>query len=199
MTMPAIKTKKNISKKAVITEKASELFKQKGYNATSMRHLAEAVGVEAASLYNHIDSKASILHEICFRVADAFNENLDEVEKSSQNALTKIERILRFHIRMMIDRYDEIYVANHDWKHLEEPGLTEFLNHRRNYEKRMAAIIEAGVKKNELRSIEPHVAVLVLLSAVRGIEFWQRNKRNISAAELEENMILHLTGGLKKQ
>jgi hypothetical protein len=63
----------------------------------------------------------------------------------------------------------------------------------------MAAIIEAGVKKNELRSIEPHVAVLVLLSAVRGIEFWQRNKRNISAAELEENMILHLTGGLKKQ
>jgi hypothetical protein len=48
---------------------------------------------------------------------------------------------------MMIDRYDEIYVANHDWKHLEE-RTDRISNHRRNYEKRMAAIIEAGVKMN---------------------------------------------------
>lgn len=196
--MPAIKTKKNVTKKALITEKASQLFKLKGFRATSMRHLAEAVGVEAASLYNHIRSKGSILQEICFRVAEAFNRNLEEVEKSKDPALVKIERILRFHIHMMIEHYDEIYVANHDWKHLAEPSLTEFLNQRRNYEKRMAAILEEGMRKNELRRIEPHVAVLILLSAVRGIEFWQRNKRNITASELEENMILHLTGGLKK-
>jgi len=198
MDMPAIKTKKNVSKKALITEKAAQLFKLKGYNATSMRHLAEAVGVEAASLYNHISSKGSLLHEICFAVAAAFAGNLQEVERSDGNALNKIEQLLRFHIRMMIDRYDEIYVANHDWKHLSEPGLSEFLQQRRLYEKRIATIIEEGIRKNEIRNIDPHVAVLVLLSAVRGIEFWHRNKRNTSATGLEENMIAHLTGGLKK-
>jgi hypothetical protein len=36
------------------------------------------------------------------------------------------------------------------------------------------------------------------MSAVRGIEFWHRTKKNISASELEENMILHLVKGLKK-
>ena len=195
--MPVIKTKKNVSKKDLITEKAAELFRLKGYNATSMRHLAEAVGVEAASLYNHIPSKGSLLKEICEAVAAAFAANLQEVEKSSENALNKIEQLLRFHIRMMIDRYDEIYVANHDWKHLPEPALTAFLQQRRLYEKRIAVIIEEGIHKGEIRPIDSHVAVLVLLSAVRGIEFWHRNKRNTSAAELEENMIAHLTGGLK--
>ena len=60
---------KNGSKKDVITQKASALFRKKGFTATSMRDIAEAIGVEAPSLYNHIESKNAILKDICFRIA----------------------------------------------------------------------------------------------------------------------------------
>ena len=48
--MARIKTEKNGSRKDVIVRKAATLFREKGYKAASMRDLAEAVGVEAASL-----------------------------------------------------------------------------------------------------------------------------------------------------
>ena len=48
--MARIRNKKNSSKKDTIIEKASKLFREKGFGAASMRDLAENVGVEAASL-----------------------------------------------------------------------------------------------------------------------------------------------------
>src|SRR5450432_4658573 len=103
--MAKIRSKKNSSKKDVIIEKASKLFREKGFGAASMRDLAEHVGVEAASLYNHIQSKSEILQTICFKVANEFISHLEAVEMSPETTLKKIETIIRFHIRMMLEQY----------------------------------------------------------------------------------------------
>lgn len=194
--MAKISSPKNVSKKETILQKATQLFRQKGYNATSMRHLGEAVGVEAASLYNHIESKAELLKEICFGVAEAFTEQLSSVDNSTDSQAVKVEKIIRFHIGMMLERFEAVYVSNRDWKHLKEPHLTEFLQQRRNYEKRFATIIETGIAQNEFRKIHPHIAVLAILSAVRGIEFWQKNKRGLNAADMENDLVQILINGL---
>jgi TetR/AcrR family transcriptional regulator, cholesterol catabolism regulator len=194
--MAKIKLGKNTSKKDVIIKKASSLFRTKGFNAASMRELAEAVGVEAPSLYNHIGSKSELLQTICFKVANEFTSQLEATENKNTGITTKIELIIRFHITMMLDEFDEVFVANHEWKHLQEPFLSNFLSQRRSYEKRLVAIIEEGIKKKELKNINPYVAVLTLLSAVRGLEFWQRHKKNISTKVLEDDMVNHLLNGM---
>ena len=70
--MARIRTGKDGSRREVIVKAAATLFHEKGYKAASMRDLAERVGVEAASLYNHIRSKTELLHDICFNVANIF-------------------------------------------------------------------------------------------------------------------------------
>jgi len=196
--MAKIKPGKNASKRDVIIKKASSLFKTKGFNAASMRELAEAVGVEAPSLYNHIGSKSELLQTICFKVASEFTTQLDKTENNSLGIIDKIELIIRFHITMMLDEFDEVFVANHEWKHLQDPFLSNFLNQRRSYEKRLVALIEEGIAKKELKNINPYVAVLTFLSAVRGLEFWQRHKKNISTKILEDDMVTHLLKGMTK-
>ena len=198
MGMAKITAAKNSSKKEVIIKKAAALFRTKGFNASSMRELALAVGVEAPSLYNHIGSKSELLQAVCFKVADEFTTQLTAAEKNKQGTLAKIETVIRFHIKMMLDEFDEVYVANRDWKHLPEPFLSNFLQQRRSYEKRLAALIEEGIKKKELKNINPYVAVLTMLSAVRGLELWQRHKKNISMQTLEDDMVNHLLNGIKK-
>lgn len=196
--MAKILTSNNGTKKEVIIQKAAQLFKAKGYTAVSMRELAEALGVEAPSLYNHIGSKGELLQAICFKVGEIFTEQIERIGTSSATVVAKIEAIIRFHIQMMLDNFDEVYVANHEWKHLQEPLLTDFLTIRRNYEKTLVALIETGIEKAEIKKINPYVVVLTILSAVRGLEIWQRNKKNISAVELEDDMVNHLLTGLVK-
>lgn len=174
------------------------MFREKGFSATSMRDLAETVGIEAASLYNHIRSKNEILEAICFDVANIFNTNMEAVESSRQKSISKIEELLRFHIRQMVQNYEAVYVSDREWKHLDEPYLSNFQNQRRSYRKKFAGIIEEGIERNEIRKIDAPTAVLIILHAVSGIESWHRSKARIGAQELEENMLKIMIDGLRK-
>ena len=191
-------TRKKASKKEFILKKAAQMFREKGFAATSMRDLAETVGIEAASLYNHIRSKNEMLESICFDVANRFTIFMDELESGNQGTIKKIETLLRFHIKQMIEAFEEVIVCDRECKHLDEPYLSNFHNQRRSYRKRFAAIIEEGIAKNEIKKIDAPTAVLIMLHSVNGIESWHRSTAKISAKELEDNMVLIMVDGLRK-
>ena len=194
--MARIKPAKNGTRKEVIIRKASALFRTKGFAATSMRDLAISVGVEAPSLYNHIGSKSELLQDICFKIASEFTSQLEKTEGKNVNVLVKLEEVIRFHIHMMLEEFDEVFVANHEWKYLQEPHLGNFINQRRTYEKRLVTLIETGIASNEFKKSNPYVTVLTILSALRGLEFWLRHKKKFSARELENEMVDHLLTGM---
>ena len=197
--MARIKTTNNqLTRREIIIEKAATLFKEKGFKAASMREIADVVGVEAASLYNHIKSKNELLNIICFDVAYRYTHKMDEVETSKLPILAKVESLLRFHIDGMINHFEEVYVSDREWKHLDNPYLSNMQNQRRTYRKRFAAIIEEGIKKKEIKKIDAATAVLIMLHAIGGIESWHRSTQKISGAALEENMVTFLIDGLRK-
>jgi len=196
--MAKIKAISNGTKKDAILKKAAALFRKKGFAATSMRELAENIGVEAPSLYNHIGSKAELLRDICFHTGQGFTNHLNEISEHDGSASGKLEALIRFHIKMMLLSFDEVYVSNHEWKQLPDPYRSNFLQVRRNYEKKMQQIIEKGIDEKEFRDLNSQVTVLTILSALRGVEFWQRNKKEISSEELENSIVEHLLKGLTK-
>ena len=189
--------RKKASKKELIVQKAACMFREKGFPATSMRDLAESVGIEAASLYNHIQSKSEILQEIIFRISEDCNRQIDELDSGSLSNLQKIESVIRFHIQMMLHRFEDYHVMINEWIHLEAQPLSDFITQRRNYVQRLETFIKEGIDAKEIKPILPYVAVLTILSAVRGLEFWHRSQKNYSPEELEENMVAYLIGGLK--
>ncbi|HMC83893.1 MAG TPA: TetR/AcrR family transcriptional regulator [Chitinophagaceae bacterium] len=197
--MAKIRQRKNSTRKETIIETAARLFRERGFSATSMRDLAEQVGVEAASLYNHISSKAEILQELCFKVANKFMSHIDKVDAADMSSIKKIEAVLRFHIQQMVHHYEEVYVSDREWKHLTDPYLSNIQTQRRVYRQRIASIIEEGIKKNEIKKIDAPTAVLIMLHAVSGIESWHRSKQKITGEVLEENMIAILIGGLQNK
>ena len=93
----------NESKKETISKNAAKLFRKKGFSATSMRELAVDIGVEASSLYNHIGSKSELLQIICFKVANDFINQINELEQVDISVTSKLEKIIRFHIHKMLE------------------------------------------------------------------------------------------------
>ena len=75
------------SRKEEIINAASVLFKEKGYSAVTMRDLATAMGIKAASLYNHIQSKQEILSTIIIDLAEEFTTGMDHIVASDQSAI----------------------------------------------------------------------------------------------------------------
>ncbi len=190
--------RKKASKKDFILLRASAMFREKGFSATSMRDLAEMVGIEAASLYNHIQSKAEILQEIIFRMANDCNVHLEELEQSKLSSIKKLESLIRFHVQMMINRCDDYTVMINEWMHLTEPYLTNFNIQRHQYVVKLEQIVAEGYQQKEVKGIAPYVVVLTILSSIRGLEFWHRSVEKITPQEIEDNMVNLLINGIKK-
>lgn len=190
--MGKINPGKTGTKKDVITKKAASLFIEKGFSATSMRDLAEAVGIEAPSLYNHITGKHEILQEICYKVANLFTVHMNKVESEKDLTIIKIEQIIRFHIRMMLEEYESVYISDHEWKHLTEPYLSNFKNQRKGYRARLAGIVKLGIDNNEIKKFDPYVVVLTMLSAIGGIEIWHRSKKVLIRIPWKKTSFLYL-------
>jgi TetR/AcrR family transcriptional regulator, cholesterol catabolism regulator len=196
--MAKIKALTNGTKKDIILKNAAVLFRKKGFTATSVRELAESLGIEAPSLYNHIGSKVELLQEICFAVAEDYTTNMETVIDSSQNPAQKMEAIIRFHVRKLSTDFDRVFVSDHEWKQLPKKKLEEFLMYRRNYEKQIVQIIIEGIDKKIFKNLLPNITVLTILSAVRGLELRQKNKNEFTIEQLEDNMVQHLLNGIIK-
>lgn len=151
---------------------ASRLFHEKGFAATSVREIAAAVGIEAASLYNHINSKSDLLDHICFETARKFADHLQEVETSSTPSVKKLVDIFQFHIDMALHDPKVLTVFSQEWRHLPAMRQTEFQRQRKDYEKRVQQIIEEGQKKLEIDpELDPEVLVKMLLSSIQWVYF----------------------------
>ncbi|NND10648.1 MAG: helix-turn-helix transcriptional regulator, partial [Flavobacteriaceae bacterium] len=64
------------TRKQEIINTSAKLFKEKGFSAVTMRDLAQAMGIKAASLYNHINSKQEILTNIIISIAEEFTKGM---------------------------------------------------------------------------------------------------------------------------
>lgn len=196
--MAKIKSGTQGSARESIARVAAGLFRQRGFAATTMRELAISMGVEAPSLYNHIGSKQELLQHICQHVALAFERNAAIAGNMPGSAIEKLEQFIRMHVQLMQQHFDEVFVANHEWKWLREPELNLFLAKRKQYEKQFIQLIKEGIAASQFNNLHPQAAMLIILSASRSVEYWHRHKAGLSAKELEENIVSLLLHGLIK-
>jgi AcrR family transcriptional regulator len=190
----------NLSRKEQIFRTAAELFREKGYVASSMRDLAQKLGIEAASLYSHIRSKEEILHNICFDMAAEFRKSLDQVEKQKGlNASEKLRRGIVGHVQVMAKDLTASAVFMNEHRHLSQPYLRDFLLLRINYINRFKSMIEEGVKTGEFKSnIDVKLAVMTLFSSFNWMPQWYQPGGVIDSVELGRQLTDMLVYGLKK-
>ena len=196
--LSAQRMNKKLNKRQIILDEAAKLFKLKGFGGTSMRDLAGEVGMEAASMYNHIKSKDEILEHLCFHVSNTYVAQLAEVERMPGTNGEKLRELLRRHINLMLEDGAAVSVANNDWKYLTDGKLEQFKAARKQYEKGFAALIESGIAAGEFQPVNASVALFTILSAVRWVELWYRPGRGVTAQELEEDIMTILLNGLAK-
>jgi AcrR family transcriptional regulator len=165
------------ARKQRIFEAAATLFRDKGYNATSMRDLAMSVGVEPSSLYSHIKSKEELLSAICFECGQQFLDGVRTIISDNSPIEQKLRQLIFLHVKIAQDDITSMTVFNDEWRHITEPELSLFLQMRKNYEDDCMIIINMGIDEGVFRDIDPHVVLNAIINSTHWI---QRSKRMLA-------------------
>jgi TetR/AcrR family transcriptional regulator, cholesterol catabolism regulator len=163
-----------MSRREDLAREAARLFAEKGYHGTSIGALAEAIGVQKASLYAHIEGKQDLLFETMRQGADAFHAALDAIPEELP-AAEKIRLALRGHLRVVAEQLELATVFVQEWKYLDAERRDEILTERRRYEERIRALFREGREHGDLRSdLDEGAAALLFLSAANWAFTWLR-------------------------
>jgi AcrR family transcriptional regulator len=183
-------------RKIEIINVAAQLFKERGYSAVTMRDIAQAMDIKAASLYNHIKSKQEILVLIIIKIAEEFTLVMNEVVSANETAIKKIERIIQLHIDITLRDANTLACLNNDWMHLADTELTYFVKMREDYEENFRAIIKKGIADGEIKNINLEVIIFSTLSTLRTLYLWYGKKKSLNPDVLKSNMIQVLLNGI---
>ncbi len=183
------------ARRTELTREAARLFAERGYHGTSIGDLAEALGVQKATLYAHITSKQDLLYETMREGASAFHGALDRIP-DQMSATAKIRLALRGHLRVVAEQLDVATVFVQEWRYLEGERRDEIVVERRRYEDRIRALFREGRELGELRTdLDDATAALLTLSAANWAYTWLQPGRDTD--ELADRFYALLIDGMR--
>jgi len=183
-----------ISRRQAIEDAASDLFRERGYAATSIRDIARALSVQGASLYAHVTSKEDVLWGIVDRAAGRFEAAAERAELDAQNArpgdpAEALAALVRAHVEVLTGDVDEAGVFVHEWRALGPERRAAILARRDAYEARFRRRIEEGMAVGAFSITDPAVAASTLLSALNGVATWYDPAGRLAAGRIADHLV----------
>lgn len=186
------------SRQAEILRIAQDLFKDKGYAAASVRDIAKAANVEPASLYSHISGKEDLLDRTCFDMADKFISAISEVNDIYFDAAQKLQLAVANHVELLTSNPSAAHVFQREWRYLNEPRRSEFIQLRNQYEEGFRTIVQNGIDEGLFNDVDIKIAALTILSSLNWIVEWYREDGDLSPKEIADQLFNFILTGLKK-
>jgi len=189
---------KEPSRKEQIFNTARSLFARNGYKATSQRDLAAELGIEAPSLYSYISGKEELLQNIILPIAEQFIEALESVQTLSESAGTRMEKLIRAHIAIVIRDLEASAVFWNEHKNLTAEAKERFYEMRTRYENAFTEILSEGVTSCEFEVEDVKIASMTMLTALNNIWHWY-DAGYTTGDDLANQIINSFLNGIKAQ
>jgi AcrR family transcriptional regulator len=169
-----------------IIDISARVFAERGYHATGLTELCAATGLGKGALYHYIGSKEELLAAIHDRVMDEVMAGADRVAASGESPPAQLA-MLGDELLDVIHRY-----PHHVWVFLHEfPALTgerseTFRVRRREYERRVESVLQAGIESGEFRDVDPRLTALAWLGMHNYTYLWLKPDGRLSARDVAE-------------
>ncbi len=174
-TSPFNRTIQHDAKRAAILSQAAKLFNYKGSRATTLKDIAESLGLTKTSLYYYVKTKEDLIYQ-CYKVAlEHHHQKLDEIEAMHSDAVTRASTFFLQHF--------ENWLAAQERRGPHIAALLEIAalkgEHRAEVEagyiaifKRLREYIRQGVADGSFRACEPSATTRAILGSVDWTFSW---------------------------
>jgi TetR/AcrR family transcriptional regulator, cholesterol catabolism regulator len=196
---------KNTTQRAPVDGRAAEVYRtaakiilQKGYDATSVSDIADALGITKAGLYHYIKGKTELLFDI-------MKYGLEELEREVLVPAREIadpEERLRFVITThagIVTRGDGVVTILVDEGRALTPAQNRtVIRMKRKYIDCLRSALDELQKAGRLRNIDPTVAAFSITGAINWLSRWYRPDGKLSAEEIAKQIADSSLHGLLK-
>jgi AcrR family transcriptional regulator len=167
-----------------IIDASAHVFARGGYHATGIAELCAVNGLGKGALYHYIASKEDLLAAIHDRVMDEVMLGADRVARAGGSPPAQLAN-MGDELLDVIHRYpDHVWVFLHEFPALTAERAAQFRVRRRAYERRVEAILQAGVDRGEFRDVDPRLTALAWLGMHNYTYLWLKVGGRLSARDV---------------
>jgi AcrR family transcriptional regulator len=196
---PFNRTVQHDAKRLAILSQAARLFNYKGSRATTLKDIAQNLGLTKTSLYYYVKTKEELIYQCYMAALDFHHSNLDLMEKRHD---TPGERLGGY-----FTMYFENWLAAYEGRGTHVAALLEIASlkgtHRKEVEahyialfKRLRQCLRDGIADGSFRPVEPTATTRALLGSVDWVFSWLHKIPADKVSEAAQKAVNILAHGL---
>lgn len=163
------------NRRADIVRAAGRLFHEKGYSATTIRDIADAVGMRSGSPFYHFKTKHDMLRAVVLEGMGAISAAVAKAAGSGKSPRARFEAMLYAHLNELLGAEGRDFAATllHESRHLNPDELAEVVTLKDDYETMWQQVLEELGRAGLIADDSP-VVRLFLLGALNWTVQWYR-------------------------
>ncbi|MBL4767394.1 MAG: TetR family transcriptional regulator [Rhodobacteraceae bacterium] len=185
-------------KRDVILEHANRLFSDKGFAATSLEDIAEAVGIKRESLYYYYPSRYDLLYDIIEPQIAQVRNNFDAIVADNADFRTTVCRAIGSHLQHFNASY--LHMAMAVRKNSKDDVEVKFIRLRdmfKAYENAWIDMIRVACDRGEVvGDTTPKMMVYSILGLCNSLSSWYRPEGDISLDQLGRHFSALILDGI---
>jgi len=183
-------------KREAVIHAAARAFRERGYHNTSLDDLAASLKVTKPTLYLYVPNKEAILFE-CFRAGLApIQETLDQCERASGPARERLFAFIRGYAAAIVGNFGWCMLRAED-QHLGATMSRRIKLLKAGIDKRMRALIEAGIADGSIRQCDARMTTFALAGALNWMGHWYREDASLKPQQIADRFIDVFNHGLR--
>jgi AcrR family transcriptional regulator len=168
---------------------AVDLFYDRGYENTTLDAVAERLGVTKPFIYAHFSAKSELLAEICARGISSALRAMDGVLALDRaTPAEKLAELGRRFVTAVLESQKHIAIFAREEKNLLPKDFERISAMRRDFDRKLVALLDEGVKRGEFRIADTRLAALAIGGMVSWAYVWYRPNGRLGLPELAEEM-----------
>ncbi len=182
-----------------ILRTAADLFRERGYRATTLDNIAARLGMSKASLYTYFRAKEEMLAAISRETIETFTREMSLVLRSRLAPDERLRRVVRQHVRFVIGNRSFLTVFFSEETNLPARFARSLAAQKDRYDKALEALVAEGVRRGLFRDVPPRLVVFGLLGMINWLYKWYNPAGRWGAEEISAAFLSLLEGGLLRR
>jgi len=182
-----------------ILRTAADLFRERGFRATTLDDIVKPLGMSKASLYTYFRAKEEILAAISRETIERFSRELALIRASSLPPEEKLRRIVRSHVRFVIANRSFLTVFFSEEANLPPRFARALAAQKDRYDKGVEAVVADGIRAGVFRDVPPRFVVFGLLGMVNWVYKWYNPRGRWGAEDISTAFLALIEDGLLRR